>query len=153
MGASSNTPPPNTPSEDRSSKSLITSLCQCWIPPVSQTHTHKQTNTHTLTQGKGLMAASSRYVSRPTEQRLGVFGEGAWTIRAVFYFNTSKLVVSPSQMASRAADHRSAPRYEEVERQYASLPRYGSVSFPQKAHVSLQAVALLLSFPFLSWSR
>ncbi|XP_077947363.1 partitioning defective 3 homolog B-like isoform X4 [Gasterosteus aculeatus] len=29
------------------------------------------------------------------------------------------------RMASRAADHRSAPRYEEVERQYASLPRRG----------------------------
>lgn len=33
-------------------------------------------------------------------------------------------------MPARGTDHRVTPRYEEVERQYASLPRYGIVTSP-----------------------
>ncbi|CAG10112.1 unnamed protein product [Tetraodon nigroviridis] len=60
------------------------------------------------------------------------------------------LCVSASQspVPGRGPDHRLAPRYEEVERQYASLPRYGCL--PEKltlCHGFLSSV-FSLAFPF-----
>lgn len=49
-----------------------------------------------------------------------------------------------SQVPGRGPDHRLAPRYEEVERQYASLPRYG-------CHLLHSLISLFsLAFPFRS---
>lgn len=58
------------------------------------------------------------------------------------------------QMPGRGADHRLTPRYEEVERQYASLPRYCIFSFlclnvSKKVHFWMN-ITQLCSFLFSS---